>query len=295
MKLSLCIPTNGISEWVFPCIESIYAQKADEDKFEVVVTDNGNNADFQDSMEEYVKKHSNLIYARTNAYMFDNQLEALKLATGDYFKFVNHRSLFLDGRLEEMILFLEKNEKDKPVIFFANGAMGWGPVSENLDTFDLFVRKLGVFATWTSGVGIWREDYRKLPPTLSYDKISPHSSILFAERKKEKYIITDRYWSKEIETDHSKKGKYDLFKAFSLDEFIITINLYRDGDISAETLKCVKNSFLDFLENLYCDFILRGIPCSYNLEGFDLYADIFFDKNEIIEGAKRKYSERARG
>ena len=292
MKLSLCIPTNGVIEWVFPCLDSIYNQGIDENKFEVIVTDNGNTTTFALLMEEYTQKHTNIIYSKTNAYMFENQLEALKLATGDYYKFVNHRSLFWEGRLEEMITFLEKNEKEKPVIFFANGAMGWGPICESVDTFDNFVRKLGVFATWTSGVGIWSEDYKKLPKNFSFDKISPHSSILFSERNKNKYIINDRYWFKEIPSDHSKKGKYDLFKAFSLDEFIIIINLYRDGDISVETLKCVKNSFSDFLESLYCDFVLRKIPCSYDLSGFDKYTDIFFEKEKIKLGGQRKYIER---
>ena len=44
--LSLCIPTNGISEWVFPVLDSIYNQKVDDSLFEVIVTDNGNNEQF---------------------------------------------------------------------------------------------------------------------------------------------------------------------------------------------------------------------------------------------------------
>ncbi|MCR5757842.1 MAG: hypothetical protein K6F95_08040 [Selenomonas sp.] len=37
--LSLCIPTNGIIELVFPVLDSIYAQGEDESLFEVVVCD----------------------------------------------------------------------------------------------------------------------------------------------------------------------------------------------------------------------------------------------------------------
>lgn len=292
MYLSLCLPTNGISEWVFPALDSIYLQEVDIDHFEVIVTDNGNNDDFKSKMEAYAKEHQNLIYKRTDAYMFDNQLEALKLAKGDYLKFVNHRSIWKPGRLQYMIDFLNQNEREKPVIYFSNGALKWGPMFKEFSNFDEFVRNLGIYGTWTSGVGIWKEDFDRIPIDYKYDKISPHAGILYAERNKSKYIINEFYWMSEIDSDHSKKGKYDLFKAFSLDEFIITINLYRDGDISAETLACVKNSFEDFLEDLYCDFILRGVPCSYDLEGFDLYAGIFFDKDKITEGAKRKYGER---
>ena len=190
-----------------------------------------------------------------------------------------------------MINFLEKYEKEKPVIYFSNGSMGWGPTYREFLNFDEFVNNLGIYGTWTSGVGIWKKDYDRIPKDLKYDSISPHEFILYSERKKEKYIINDMYWMSEIDSDHSKKGKYDLFKAFALDEFIITINLYRDGDITIDTLKSVKQSFLEFLQNLYYEFVLQKKACSYDLLGFDKYVDVFFDKDVIIEGAKKKFEK----
>ena len=65
MYLSLCLPTNGISEWVFPALDSIYSQEVNNDKFEVIVTDNGNNDEFRMDMEKYSKEHANLIYKKT--------------------------------------------------------------------------------------------------------------------------------------------------------------------------------------------------------------------------------------
>lgn len=291
MYLSLCLPTNGIVEWVIPALDSIYNEKIDNNKFEVIVTDNGDNLLFEEVMNAYAQKHMNLIYKKTNAVLFDNQLEALKLARGDYLKFVNHRSVWRTGRLQYMIDFLEKHETEKPVIYFSNGVMGWGPVYKEFSSFDEFVRNLGIWGTWTSGVGIWKEDYDRIPKDYIYDKISPHAGILYSERKKCRYIINDLYWMSEIDTDHSRKGKYDLYKAFALDEFIITINLYRDGDISIETLKSVKESFRNFLVKLYCDFNLLNKPCSYDIKGFEEYIDVFFDRKDIVEGAKLRYLE----
>lgn len=285
MLLSLCMPTNGMIEWVFPALNSIYEQKVDQNEFEIVVTNNGNDEEFDVLMKEYMRTHTNLIYKKTNAYMFDNQLECLKLASGCYLKFVNHRTLWLPGKLKEMIEIIRKYIDSKPVIYFANGVMGWGPVYKVFNNFDEFVRNLGIYGTWTSGVGIWMDDYKKIPKNSKYDSISPHASILYSERKKNCYVIFDQYWMKEIDSDHSKKGKYDLYKAFALDEFIITLNLYRDGDISVETLKAVKESFRKFLKQLYCDFNIEKKPCSYDLQGFDEYIDIFFNKDDIINGA----------
>ena len=65
--LTLCIPTNGVLEWVFPVLDSIYMQGVDEALFEVVVTDNGKNELFEQGMREYEEKYANLIYRKTTA------------------------------------------------------------------------------------------------------------------------------------------------------------------------------------------------------------------------------------
>ena len=280
--VSLCLPTNGIIEWVFPVLDSIYRQNVDDSLFEVIVTDNGDNEQFRLKMIEYAKDKNNLIYKKTNAYMFHNQLEALKLGSGQYLKLINHRGVFIDGALADMISILQRYQKEKPVIYFSNNA-----IKENYElySFDSFVKHLGKYASWTTGVGIWKSDYDNLPADIKIDKISPHSCILFAERKKEKYVINNLLFSTEIESSHAKKGTYDLFKAFGVEELSITQNLYIDGDISADTLKSVKNAYKRFVQGCYYDFVIRKQPCSYDLSGFDDAMGIYFNKSEIIFGA----------
>lgn len=281
--ISLCLPTNGIIEWVFPVLDSIYNQDVDEKLYEVIVTNNGNNEVFHAQMCEYAKKHSNLLYKKTDAYMFNNQLESLKLARATYLKFVNHRAVFVDGALKSLIQIVQNNIQDKPVIFFSNGTLK-NRIYE-LENFDEFVCRLGRYASWTTGVGIWKEDYDRLPENVHVDKISPHSCILFAERNKKSYLIDNIVFSKELEKNHEKKGKYDLFRAFAVEELLITMNLYIDGDISADTLKRVKKDYKDFVCDLYYQFIIRGKKCSYDLSGFDNAMGIFFSKREIVIGA----------
>ena len=106
--LSLCIPTNGISEWVFPVLDSIYGQANNLQKFEVVVTDNGNNSDFYKGMQEYCARYQNLRYEKTKAQGFTNQIDCFKLATGQLIKFVNHRMPLVKGALEDICQYLNK-------------------------------------------------------------------------------------------------------------------------------------------------------------------------------------------
>lgn len=277
--LSLCLPTNGVMGWVLPALESIYTQEIDTCLFEVVVTNNGDDCQFDDFMLEYAADHKNLIYKKTDAYMFHNQLEALKLASGDYLKLINHRSIMQGGSLAMMLSIIKENLKEKPVLYFSNGVMSQ---DYSLNTFDEFVRTLGKYASWTTGVGIWKSDYDNLPIDMKIDNISPHSCILFAIRKGRKYKIENFVFAEDITQEHSKKGNYDLFKAFGVEEVMISQNLYIDGDITATTFKKVKNDYKKFVSDLYFDFIVRKKICSYDLNGFDDAMGVYFNKYDII-------------
>ena len=278
--ISLCIPTNGISEWVFPVLDSIYTQNVDACLFEVVVTDNGSNTDFQSKIESYKTSHPNLIYKKTTALMFENQIEALRFANGDFLKFVNHRAVLESGALAWMIKFVEHYRDEKPVIYLSNGSLRLKDIFE-IDSFDGFVRGLREYASWTTGVGVWKSDFEKIPVSKVYNKISPHSDVLFAERHKSKYVIADNIWSHEIDNNHSKKGAYDLYKAFGIEELSITLGLYLDGDISIETLNYVKKCYEKLLAGFYREFSILHKPCSYDLGSFNDCVSIFFDKKKI--------------
>lgn len=281
--VSLCMPTNGIIEWVFPALDSIYSQGVDNNLFEVVVTNNGSNEEFDSRMTAYAKLHSNLRYKKTDAYMFFNQLEALKLAKGTYLKFVNHRSIFHVGALEKIISIISCNIESKPVIYFSNGTLKNN--SYSLGSFDDFIAILGKYVSWTTGVGIWKEQYEKIPKDAHIDKISPHSCILFADRQNSKYLVENFVFAQDIVSDHSKKGNYDLFKAFAVEEPTIALNLLIDGDISYSTFKKIKNDYGSMLSELYWTFIVRKKSCSYDLSNFDNAMGIFFNKYKIVFNA----------
>lgn len=291
--ISLCIPTNGIIEWVFPVLDSIYRQNVSEDLFEVIVTDNGNNDEFEKKMLNLAKNHNNLIYHKTKAYSFLNEAEAYKLATGHFIKFINHRTLLKENTLNEYIDFVEKNITTKPIVYFSNGVLGKTNKIEVYNNFNLFIKNLSYWSSWSTGMGFWKEDYVKISKDVVYNELFPHTTILFSERKKSTYIIDDREMLTEIQVSSAKKGKYDLFYAFAVEYLSIIGDLLRDGDIDLETFIKVKNDNLQFIISLYFDFVIKKQECSYDLSSFEKSINVFYSlsnfKKELKKFRKRRF------
>ncbi len=270
--LSLCVPTNGIVEWVIPVLDSIYENAKDLELFEVVITDNGNNSDLGNAIVEYTKKYSNLVYRRTAAKMFLNQIEAFKLAKGQLIKFVNHRMPLLPGALDYLIKFASEYKDSKPSVYFSNGVLKLKPVRCQCSTFDSYVRRLSYWSSWSAGTTIWKSDFDSIDLDREFNALFPHTDIVFYNKKSKNYIVDDTPLLYEIPTDITKKGKYDLFNAFAIEYPDIIEGLYKDGYISKETYEFVIKKNGNFVSECYLEYIVRRRPSSYKL---DNYSDSF--------------------
>lgn len=281
--ISLCIPTNGVLHWVKPVLDSIYSQEIDISEFEVIVCDNGNNSDFEQSMFEYAKNHSNLIYKKSNAKDFLNVIESFKLANGTLIKFINHRTKLLPNALQYYLDFAQKykDENEKPIIYFSNNVFKKGTVSE-YNNFSDFVSALGIYSSWSTGMTIWKEDFDKISSNMVYNHYFPHTTILFNERNKLKYIIDDKLLLDEIPQGKTAKGGYDLFYYFCVEYPDLLLRLVQDGDFKIGQFLKLKKEIFEFCVNLGVDFFILKNYCSYDLSSFSTSIDVFFSKKKYI-------------
>ena len=284
--LSLCMPTNGIIEWVFPVLESIYSQKTDTSLFEVVITDNGKNDDFKQRMRAYLATHPNIAYHETDALPFLNEIESYKRASGKLIKFVNHRTLLLDGSLDYLIQFVKTHDEDRPVVYMSNGVLKMEKGQHEYDSFDQFVRHLSYWSSWSTGMTIWKEDFKKLPGDLScYNELFPHTTVLFNERDRARYIIDNSVIFHEMPQGKTPKGNYDLFYAFGVEYPWIICTLLRDKDISSDTFRYVIDRNLGFIARQYDNFCVQGKYCSYDLGGLEDMFGVFYTRSQLMEKA----------
>lgn len=292
-EITLCIPTNGVIEWVFPVLDSIYNQKIDEDVFEVVITDNGENNQFNKLMLDYASKHRNIVYEKTNAVGFLNQIECFKLAKGEFVKFVNHRSLLLDGSIKRLLDFKRNNFEKKPTVFFMNGVLPELKEIERYSSFDAFVRGLSYYSSWSAGIAFWKD---KVMPILlakkEYESTFPHMEVLFAIKDDKEYVIDNKVLFSDIDADHSKKGKYNLFEAFAIHYIECIQELQTKSYITYETYNYVKEKNQKFIEGLYADFVLLKLPCSYDLSNAKESISKYYNFSEIEKRARIKAIKR---
>lgn len=280
--VSLCIPTNGVIEWIFPVLDSIYEQKIDDSLFEVNICDNGRNELFREKMDSYRLKHENIHYKRTDKPLFLSEPEVYKMASGKLIKFVNHRTKLSSGTLQYIIDYVKKyeNEIQPPIIYFSNKTLGMENGVAQYESFSDFVCGLKIYGTWSTGMSIWKKDFDNIPLNEKYNELFPHTNILFRERSRS-YIIDDKKILNEIPNGHKNKGKYDLFYAFGVEWLYILMNLMRDGDISIQDFLFLKNETLNFCINLAIEFLIYKHPCSYDISSFDRSMQVFFDLDDV--------------
>lgn len=273
--ISLCIPTNGASEFVLPVLESIFSQNVPDSCFEVVITDNGNNESFQTDLKKYTDKHKNIVYKKTEAVQFLNQVEAFKIARGNLIKFVNHRFILKKGALKHLLDVEKKYAASEPVIYFSNGCLSHYNV-RRFSSFDSFVKNLLYWSSWSAGLAVWKSDFDKIKPDTEYNVLFPHTDILFHERDKSLYIIDDKIIMKELPNKGTSKGKYKIFKAFGEEYPKIIVSLYNDGDISRNTMKKVLRYNGIFLGQIYYLYKIFKRPCSYDTSGCRKYISKYY-------------------
>ncbi len=267
LHLSLCIPTNGMVEWIIPVINSIYYQNIDDNLFEVVVTDNGTGEELHEKIKEIMTMHNNLIYKKTNSLLFQNQIDCFKLANGNLVKFVNHRFTLLNGTLEKLINISKNHNQDKPIIYFLNKNIK-KVCTNKLLNFDEFIFNLSYYSSWSGGISYWKCDFDRIFNKSEYDKYFPHLDILFSFKDNRKYEINNEILFESLPHDVLKKGKYDLFDAFLVDFMDNIYSLYKNSFISKNTYKKVKCDNLFFCISLHFEYVVRKQKCSYILRNF---------------------------
>lgn len=268
--LSICIPTDGSVKWVLPVLDSIYAQKYDLTKYEVVITDNGKDS----QLPQYICKYDypNLRYLQTKDKGFLNLVTALKEGQGLFCKMLNHRSVLHPGIIEKWVNMIERYKETKPIIYCSDANVKGGDIIECIDINEFLV-KLSVYATWSAGIGLWQEDIPNINK-IELDEMFPNASMILKIREGAQYVI----WNYKYQTmkEESSKGWYDYFYTFGV-RFLDILSLLRiNSKIKDDTFRKVKKDMYHFLADIFLFEVLLPSKNNYQINNIKTSLEVYY-------------------
>jgi abequosyltransferase len=239
--LSLCIPTYNRLDILRNTIESIYSDLDGVDlaDFEVVISDNEPNQSARETVENF--KFENIRYYSTDCDGFLNSYHSLKCGTGLFLKLHNNYTKLRARSLKFMIEDIKDNSINKPVVFYTDGLQQIGKIRK-ITNFDTFMFELSYFSSWSSGFGIWKEDFDRLSDSIVINKYFPQTSLLLTQFRKSEFIINDMPFF--INQSVPNKGGYNIFKVFSIDYISLISESNQRKEISSMTLNKIKSDLL---------------------------------------------------
>ena len=292
IDLTICIPTNGIVEWVFPVLDSIFQQDdVDLSHYEVVVTDNGENAAFKTGIKKYEEKYFNLRYYETNEAGFLNQVACFKKARGKFVKFLNHRMPMLPGGLRYLLDYVTEAGENRIPIYFSNGVL---KQEERMQcgSFDAFIARLGVYTTWSGGLAYWNTDRILSSNSTDYNALFPHFYILSMETDKILYYIDDHELTTSLNADETKKGIYDFYYAFAVEFPSLLLQLNREGKIGLQTFLSVKDELLEWIADQFINYRILRTKTSYDLSNFPQTIHVYWGNFEFWKRVATRFCSR---
>lgn len=271
--LSLCIPTNGAVEWILPVIESIYSQGYDNDKFEVVITDNGKESE----LPKHIAKlsYSNLRYKQTTDEGFMNLVSCLKEGRGLFCKMINHRANLLPGSIDNLVNIVNQNKEKQPIIYCVNGFLAESPEIIECKNIDALVKNMYYWCSWSAGIGFWQKDIENIDK-VKLNFMFPNASLLFNIREDASYLV----WNKKYQQmgDDTGKGGYNVFETFGITFLDMLSNLRQINKLSIETFLFAKKKMYDYVCQLYYQEVLMPTRHAFDVDNAKQFMGVYFSE-----------------
>ena len=114
MKLSLILPCYNVDKYIDICLKSIYSQDIPENEYEVICVNDCSIDNTVEIIEEYKRKHSNLILLHhdVNRNLGASRNTGFRIAKGKYVWFIDPDDFIAENCLNSILFELENNRLD---------------------------------------------------------------------------------------------------------------------------------------------------------------------------------------
>lgn len=247
--LSICIPTYQRIEITRNTIASIYAdlEGVDLGEFEVIVSDNDTAETTRCFEKEF--PYENFHYYQTKCEGFLNSFHVLGYGEGLFLKLHNNYTQLKPGSLKYLIDEIKHYADVKPLMFFTNGLRHFKEKRE-FTSFDAYMYDMSYFSSWSTGFGIWKEDYDRIKGNVEINKWFPQTSMLLPFYDKKQFVLNDLVIFDDQKVP--KKGGYNPYYVFGVDYVSLVKRSFEVGNISLRTFEKIKKDILcEYLSSRY--------------------------------------------
>lgn len=288
--LSICIPTYGRVEILHNTLDSIFSQNFNSGLFEVCISDNSPTDETKVMIDKFFFNRENIYYKKSTCEGFLNSIEALKMGKGRFLKLHNNYTMFKEGSLQKIIDFVSAYDDEKTTLFFTFSSVKQDLDCVSYDSFDLFMKSISYFSTWSTSFGIMNKDFQNIcSKDFKFDKMFPHTSLLFAMNSNKKFVVNNKnYFDNQ---DVGQKGGYNLPQTFGTRYIGMCKDLLLENKISEKTYDSIKLGILTFIADWYLN--VKFFAKKYTFS-FDNWESIVFDLygKEGISFVKKNYRKK---
>lgn len=119
MNLSIIVPVYNVEQYVRTCIESIYKQGLDEDRFEVLIVNDGTKDKSMEVIEDIIEEHKNIVVInQENLSLSVARNNGIAAAKGEYILMIDSDDLLIENSLSRLLDLALEEEVDLLVADF---------------------------------------------------------------------------------------------------------------------------------------------------------------------------------
>ena len=114
IRLSIIIPFYNVEQYIAQCLDSVYQQDIPEEEYEVICVDDCSPDNSITLVEQYAKKHTNLVIVRNqiNRKLGGARNAGIEVAKGEYVWYVDSDDFVKPNVFKRLLEEAEKNDLD---------------------------------------------------------------------------------------------------------------------------------------------------------------------------------------
>ena len=119
IQLSIIVPVFNVEKYIRLCIETIYRQKLDEERFEVIIINDGTMDKSMEVIEDIIEEHNNIVVInQENLSLSVARNNGIAAAKGKYILMIDSDDLLIENSLSRLLDLALEEEVDLLVADF---------------------------------------------------------------------------------------------------------------------------------------------------------------------------------